>query len=420
MKYEGPRWITTPSHRQWLIGHAFGLFDFYADAAVNPRGGFFDLDETGRPLPTGWPPAAKPTRNLFQTTRMVHCYALGHLFGYPGAWRALDHGMKFLWDGHRDPSHGGYCWSNGYREVTDGGKQLYGHAFVLLAAASAKVAGHPDADRVLDDVAQVIAEHFWEDPPGAGIEEFQMDWTPVQGYRGQNGNMHLTEALMAAADATGEHSFLEKARSIATLLISQKAANNFWRLPEHYHQDWSVDFDYGRDVFRPYGSTVGHWLEWSHLLIQLWEMTGRNDDWMPQGAKSLFERAVTEGWARDGGGFYFTVDWSGTPVDRDRYWWPETEGIVAAHALANMEPTGPYEAWYRTIWSWCHEHLIDRRYGSWRHQLNADLVPVSDPWFGKPDLYHSLQATLAPLLPIGSSVASALAGNALPTDSVDS
>jgi mannose/cellobiose epimerase-like protein (N-acyl-D-glucosamine 2-epimerase family) len=47
-----------------------------------------------------------------------------------------------------------------------------GHAFVLLAASSAKVAGHPGADRLLTDISTIIRERFWEEQYGAVAEEF--------------------------------------------------------------------------------------------------------------------------------------------------------------------------------------------------------------------------------------------------------
>src|SRR5690606_34837434 len=103
----------------------------------DPRGGFYDLDELGQPLATGWPPGPEPARALFATVRMVHCFAIAHLMGRPGADDIVDHGMKFLWDGHRDAVHGGYHWRTGYTAPVDASKQAYGHAFVLLAAASA-------------------------------------------------------------------------------------------------------------------------------------------------------------------------------------------------------------------------------------------------------------------------------------------
>ena len=51
--------------------------------------------------------------------------------------------------------------------MTDPTKQAYGHAHVLLAAATAKAAGHPDADRLIADVTDVLVSRFWEPEPGA-------------------------------------------------------------------------------------------------------------------------------------------------------------------------------------------------------------------------------------------------------------
>ncbi|WIY53839.1 AGE family epimerase/isomerase [Devosia sp. YIM 151766] len=400
----GRRWGSQRGHRDWLLGQAYDLIDFYQRNCPDPRGGFYDLDELGQPLATGWPPGPEPARALFATVRMVHCFAIAHLMGRPGADDIVDHGMKFLWDGHRDTVHGGYHWRTGYGGPVDASKQAYGHAFVLLAAASAKSVGHPDADRLLDDATNVLLDRFWEPEHGAAAEEFNADWTPIAGYRGQNSNMHLTEACMAAYEATGTVQYLDMARSIADLIINRKTRENDWRLPEHFHQDWRIDADYDRDVFRPYGTTVGHWLEWSRLLLQLWELSGRPGDWSLEAAQTLFQKSIQEGWDRKNGGFYFTLDWQGQPRDRDRYWWPCAEGIGAAAFLGKITGDAYYEEWYRRLWSWTDTHLIDHVEGGWYPQLGDDLKPKTDPWYGKPDMYHSFQACLIPLLPTNGSV----------------
>lgn len=400
----GRKWITQTSHRDWLLQQAYDLIDFYQPRCINPRGGFFDLDDLGHPLPTGWPPAARPTRALYATVRMVHFFALAHLMGRPGADTIIDHGMDFLWNGHRDRKHGGYHWGSGYDGPTDATKQAYGHAFVLLGASSARLVGHPDADRLLDDATSILMERFWEAEHGAIAEEFAEDWTPIGGYRGQNSNMHLTEACMAAFEATGRQHYLDMAQSIADLIIRRITAANDWRLPEHFDAGWRIDAGYDRDVFRPFGSTVGHWLEWSRLLVQLWELGGRKVDWLPESARTLFRKATEEGWDAERGGFYFTLDWQGKPRDRNRYWWPCAEGIGAAAFLNSIDGDPFYEQWYRRIWSFVDTHLIDHADGSWHPQLSADLVPITDPWYGKPDMYHAFQACLIPMLPTSGSI----------------
>lgn len=410
----GRKWAELPSHRRWLRQQADHLFAFYQHRCLHPDGGFHSLDADGAPLPTGWPVTATPTCWLFATTRFVHCFSIGHLLGIPGSERIVDAGMDFLWTRHRDSRQGGYHWGVGAKgQLSDPSKQAYGHAFVLLAASSAKVVGHPDADRLLADITEVLQTRFWEEAHGAMAEEFQADWKPLSSYRGQNSNMHLTEACLAAFEATGDGQYLEMARRIATLLIRQITAANDWRLPEHFDENWRMLPDFDQGVFRPFGSTIGHWLEWSRLLLQLWELEGRRSDWLREAANRLFRKAVEEGWSSRTGGFYFAVDWQGRPVNTDRYWWTLAEGIGAASFLNQIEDDPFYEEWYRRIWNWTNEHLIDHERGGWHPQLNDDLERITDPFWGKPDLYHALQSCLIPLLPTKGSITHGLRAAAL-------
>ena len=270
---------------------------------------------------------------------MVHGFAIAHLLGIPGADRIVDHGMAFLWERMRDGENGGYFWGVDDEKPTDPTKQAYGHAFVLLAASSAMCVGHPDAPRLIADVTQVIEERFWDKAAGATTEEYNPDWSPMGTYRGQNSNMHLTEALMAAFEATGERGYLDKAESIASLIIDRHARNEGWRVAEHFTEGWEVDRAYrGDPMFRPSGTTPGHALEWSRLLVQLWELGGRSKAWMIEAAAELFRKTVSIGWDQKLGGFYYTLDWSDRPDQTDRFWWPCAEGVGAAAVLGSVNP----------------------------------------------------------------------------------
>ena len=330
-----PRFATLTAHRLWLVDNARALFDFFQLASFNPAGGFFSLDENARPLPPK-PGHKGANRQVHGTARMVHAFAIAHLLGLPGADRIVDHGMAFLWERMRDAEHGGYFWGVDDEKPTDATKQAYGHAFVLLAASSALCVGHPNAPRLLADITQVIEEKFWDKAGGATTEEYNRDWSPMGTYRGQNSNMHLTEALMAAFEATGERAYLDKAESIASLIIDRHARAEGWRVAEHFTDTWEVDRAYrGDPMFRPSGTTPGHALEWSRLLVQLWELGGRNKAWMIEAAAALFRKTTSIGWDQKLGGFYYTLDWSDRPDQTDRYWWPLAEGVGAAAALGS-------------------------------------------------------------------------------------
>ena len=363
-------WRARREHRRWLETEADRLFRFYEGPSLDPRGGFFTLDAAGDPI------ASQTERPLHQTSRMAHCAAIGVLLGRPGAYDLLDHAMQTLWTRHRDPTHGGYYWSFDADGPRERDKLAYGHGFVLLAASSAKCAGHPDADRLHRRYHRGAERRFWEAGYGASAEEFREDWTPFSDYRGQNANMHLTEALMAAFEATGEADYLARAESIADLILRRRAAAAEWRVPEHFRADWSVDADFrGSDMFRPFGYTPGHALEWTRLGLQLWALGERRLDWLPDAAAQIFGQAVTQGWDAQRGGLYYTLEYDGSPRVRDRLWWPICEGIGAAHFLGALDGGEVCETWYRRFWDFAARHFIDPRHGGWRCQLDDGLTP---------------------------------------------
>jgi sulfoquinovose isomerase len=118
----------------------------------------------------------------------------------------------------------------------------------------------------------------------------------------------------------------------------------------------------------------------------------------------LFARAVAQGWDTPRGGLYYTLEYDGAPRVRDRLWWPVCEGIGAAHFLGVFDGAAFHEDWYRRLWNFAARHLIDRREGGWRPQLDETLAPVTRYFVGKPDIYHALQACLIPLYPTSGSL----------------
>jgi len=107
-------------------------------------------------------------------------------------------------------------------------------------------------------------------------------------------------------------------------------------------------------------------------------------------------------------GFVYTTDWSGIAVVRQRMHWVVAEAISAAAALVVATGDTEYDTWYRTWWDYAAGHLIAPD-GSWRHELDPTNRPAATVWPGRPDLYHSIHATLLPRLPLAPSAATAIA-----------
>jgi mannose/cellobiose epimerase-like protein (N-acyl-D-glucosamine 2-epimerase family) len=396
----------------------------FAEGALAPGGGFGRLDDDGRLQPD------HPIET-WVSTRMTYCFALGSLVGRVGDAERVDHGLAALLPGGclRDDVHGGWYASvqpasgdadDQPRVVVDDTKAAYAHAFVVLAAAAGAVAGRPDAHALLADALAVVERYLWDDAAGLMRESFSHDWAVEEPYRGANANMHSVEACLAAADALGVPGgavWRERAGRIVERIVHGVARESDWRLPEHFSADYVVDLEYNTNdrahPFRPYGVTPGHLFEWARLCLHLKAAdaaAGAPDrGWLLDDARDLYRTAVEIGWASDGhDGFVYTTGYDGAPITRARMHWVQTEALGAAAALHQATGEASYAEDHARWWRFAEAHFIDLDRGSWRSELDPDLRPAAGTWSGKPDVYHALQATLVPRLPLTPMFAAAL------------
>ncbi len=403
----GGGWATD-DQADWLRGEVVRLLEF-ARGAARPGGGFGWLDAHG----------ALDQRQPVHTwvhSRMTHVMALGQLMGLPWCADLVDHGVAGFAGLLRDGEYDG--WLDAEPGRGSGDKQAYAHAFVVLGLSSAAAAGHERGRELLDEALRVFEEHFWDEEAGAVVDVWDRPWSTLEAYRGANANMHSVEAMLAAADVTGDPVWRARALRVTEKLVHGFARGNDWLMPEHYDPQWRALPEYNTDrradQFRPYGATIGHLLEWSRLALHVSAALGEAAPaWLADDSAALFETAVRDGWSVDGDeGFVYTVDWQGRPVVRDRLHWVVCEGISAAAAARTATGDGRYAAWYDTWWSHARARYVDLEGGSWWHETTPDGRPSTRVWDGKPDVYHAVTACLVPLLPLAPTAASALAAGA--------
>jgi sulfoquinovose isomerase len=361
----------------------------------------------------GQPDLSRPVYTWI-TARMLHVYALGQLLGRDGDADLAAQALAGLTGRLRDEMNGGWLTNVDDAGESPDEKACYTHAFVVLAASSGTVAGLAGTRDLLGEALELWELRFFDDMAGMFVDSWNRDFTRLNDYRGVNANMHAVEALLAAADVTGDHGLRDRALGIARRVALEFAEPQAWRIPEHFDSHWRPELDHNRDrpddQFQPYGATVGHGLEWSRLLLHLEASLADPPDWLLSAAEGLFDRAAADGWAVDGAdGFIYTTDWDGTPMVRDRMHWVVAEAIAAAAALQARTGNDRFAALAATWWAYAERYLFDRTYGSWHHQLDATNHVIETVWPGKPDLYHAVQATLIPRLPLAPSMATALA-----------
>jgi sulfoquinovose isomerase len=394
----------TPYGEKFLTAQSLELIAF-TKGSVIPQGGFGYLDTLGKV------DSAK-NRELYIQCRMIQVLGLGHLLGLTEARNLIDHGVDSILDLFQDKAHSGF-----YNSITSDGapatkfKLAYDHMFVLLAACTAKTAGSPRADELLENIDSVIDKYFWDEKYKMMKDRWDLSFEKLENYRGINANMHAVEALCAAFDVTGNEKYRQRAYAICQNAVNVFAKNNDWMLPEHFNEKWLVDKNFNvdnpADPFCPYGVTIGHLFEWSRLILQLQlqiKGTSLDASWIIPSSKSLYKKAKDFGWAADGTeGFVYTIDWDGKPVVRSRMFWVAAEAVMTAYTLWVFTMDESYINDYSTWWKYIDMFVLDKANGSWFHELNPNQEVIDNTWPGKPDTYHAFNACILQMYPLSTS-----------------
>jgi mannose/cellobiose epimerase-like protein (N-acyl-D-glucosamine 2-epimerase family) len=260
---------------------------------------------------------------------------------------------------------------------------------------------------MISELYDLLESHFWSPDAQLYVDAISPDdWSTIDPYRGQNANMHMCEAMIAAHEATGEARYLDRAYLLARRICVDLASKTNGLIWEHFTPDWKVDWTYNIDdpknLFRPYGYLSGHFVEWAKLLVTLHGL--RPEPWMTERAQALFKIAVDTAWDSENGGMHYSFAPDGTILDTDRYYWVLAEAIAAAALLASQTGDPEYWSWYDTFWDYSHRHLIDHDYGGWYRVLDLHGRKYDDlkspP--AKTD-YHPLSACYTALQALGAA-----------------
>jgi mannose/cellobiose epimerase-like protein (N-acyl-D-glucosamine 2-epimerase family) len=233
--------ISPAAARDWLLGRAVPL---WLEHGVDWRGGGFleSLDPATLRCAVNF-------RRLRVATRQVYVFARAAELGVARAGAAVELGLDFL-RRHALQDDGGYAWRFDLaNRPIDQTRDLYDHAFVLLACAAT---GEAAAAR---GVVAYLDAHFVH--PLGGWRESLPDMLP----RRQNPHMHLLEALLAAAERFGEADYLDRADALVALFLDRLFQAGEGALPEFYDAGLLPLREAGRFVWEP-----GHHCEWVWLL----------------------------------------------------------------------------------------------------------------------------------------------------------
>lgn len=361
--------------REFLLEQIRHALSFYHPRALDRSGGFFQhFNEDGS--------IANPqARHLASSARFVSNYSVAaRLLGDEHYRQAAEHGLHFLQQGHRDVRTNGFAWEinwqDGSREVVDATNYCYGLALSLQAYAQALQAGIGDAEKPLRQVFKLMDEHFWEASAGLYADEADEKWK-LSPYRGQNANLHACEALLSAYEATSDYAFLERAQTLAYNVAVRQAMLGGGLIWEHYHADWSPDWEYNHDrkasPLRPWGFQPGHIVQWSRLLLIL--ERHRSLPWLALRAEAMFDETTACAWDEEHGGLFAAFAPDKSIFDDDKYYWVQAEALSSAALIAHRRGKEEYWLWYDRIWEYCQTNFLNPKRGTLFRVLSRNHHP---------------------------------------------
>lgn len=361
-------------NKTFLLEHIQSILAFYDPVVIDTTGGYFqNFKDDGRVFNPGF-------KQLVSSTRIIVNYARGFSLSNKVEYKehAL-HGLKYLEEVHWQPQTQTYAWTLQDHQPLDMTQQAYGYAFVLLAYAALHQHKVCDCLPQMQRTFELLEQRFWQADYGLYADEIDAEGV-LSEYRGQNSNMHLCEAMLAAFEASGDVLYLNRAKLLADNVTNRQAGLTDGLIWEHYQTDFQTDWEYNKDdpknLYRPWGFQPGHQTEWAKLLLVLNRYAP--DSKLVNKAQFLFDSAFEKSWDKLHGGLIYGFDPQGNWCDDDKYFWVQAESFAAAAILYQVTGQQNYLDAYQQLWQYSWQYFVDHQYGAWFRVLKRDNSRYSD------------------------------------------
>jgi N-acylglucosamine 2-epimerase/mannose-6-phosphate isomerase len=297
------------------------------------------------------------------TARQIYVFSHGYMLGFePGAELARQ-GIDFLvsktWNG---PDKGFARTLTREGAPLDPTPDLYDIAFVLFAFSwFHRATGDKSARDWMHRTLDFAETHM-------RAKEGFLHELPAKGWRQQNPHMHLTEACLAAFEATSEARFSNLAKELIGLFQTRFFDLKSQTLAEYFTDDLKrAPGDEGRLV------EPGHQFEWSWILNQGRKLLGLEvADEIRAAAIFAERRGVDEKSCAT----FNQIRDDGSPIDKGSRTWPNTERIKSAIALYELDGIDPANVVRSSSEVLLDRYLAHSPRGTWIDAFDGDGKPV--------------------------------------------
>lgn len=338
--------------RDWVADFLDGVFLAWRQHADTPDGLFYPY------LDRQWQRQADGPRTLVTQCRLIYNFArASERTGDPAYADLARRGLAALERYFRDADGGGWAWScHGDGRVLDDTHDAYGHAFVILALATAASIFGEQRYRDLALATWAFMQRRFGDEHGGLIWHVARDGRIVDEVRSQNPLMHTFEALLALAPLDDSGTTHRDALAIWRFLAARMPAPGC--LPEWYDPAWRPLPAGARAVVE-----VGHAFEWAWLLSEAQPLFPEDDLLGP--ARQFLAFGMGHGYDAEAGGIVSQVGYDGSPREGRKGWWEQCEAIRAMQRHVARHGAAELAAPLRQSLAFVRQHYVDEQYGGW-------------------------------------------------------
>ncbi len=316
------------------------------------------------------------------------------------------HGLAFLRNKLWDKELGGFYWKLGPdgQPLSNGAKHAYGVAFGIYACSEVyKATRDPSALKLAQDAFAWLDKRAYDSVNGGYYESLDREGNPVLqapagkdgdqigtpfGHKSMNTHIHLMEAFGSLYKQAPDP-LLKKRLEELFAIVRDRILGEPGRLNLFFQPDWkpaSTIDSYGHDV------------ETAFLMLESAEALGEESSPKTLAAvRSLVDAPLQAGWDSVNGGFFNEGEPGKAASKTEKVWWVQAEALNAlllAHELFGDRS----EIYWRSFlkeWDFTREFQIDKSYGGWYPEVEADGKPRKDSkGYEWKAAYHTARALL--------------------------
>jgi mannobiose 2-epimerase len=332
-----------------------------------------------------WRRREQKSTDLVAQSRLVYVLLSG--YELTGDQRYLDaarNGVEFLLQYFRDPLYGGFFHTvDAQGRVVHDHKNSYGHAFAIFALAHAY---RVTKDKRYSEAAlngwRAVSLGLRDEAGGLFIDASRDFARKSPGARTQNPVMHMFEAMLVLAEATGDPEALTGAQSIGKFALNRLVRNRpdgTSYIPEWYTETWEPLPREKDDRI-----DLGHQFEWAFLL-SIASTQGLVGVYAEVG-KRMLDYAIKVGYDELDGGTFNVAHPDGAVV-REKGFWQQSECLRTVMRYAVLYGKPDMVRRYEQTLALVQSQFIDADNGGWYAMAKSACArqTCADE---QPDAYH--------------------------------